>query len=72
MITITNDSIDYDTDTPSDEAKDQLVSLQFCDQELQRIQAQAAAYQTVCMAYSKVLNVALACEAMQGDKITFN
>jgi hypothetical protein len=54
------DNIDYDTDTLSDEAKAQLVSMQFCDQELARLHAQAAAYQTARMAYAKALQEALA------------
>ena len=33
--------------------------MQFCDQELQRLQAQAAAYQTARMAYAKALQSAL-------------
>ena len=32
MPAIKIDNVDYDTDTLSDEAKAQLVSLQFCDQ----------------------------------------
>ena len=43
MTTINIDNIEYDTDKLSDDAKAQLVSLQFCDQELARLQAQAAA-----------------------------
>ena len=43
MTTINIDNIEYDTDKLSDEAKAQLVSLQFCDQELARLQSQAAA-----------------------------
>ena len=54
------DNTDYDTDTLSNEAKAQLISLQFCDQELARLQAQAAAYQTARMAYAKALQEALA------------
>ena len=46
MTTIKIDDKEYDLDTLSDEAKAQLFSLQFCDQELQRLQAQAAAIQT--------------------------
>ena len=49
MPTIKIDNLDYDSDTLSAEAKAQLVSLQFCDQELARLQAQAAAYQTACI-----------------------
>ena len=59
MPTISIDNIDYDTSNFSDEAKAQLVSLQFCDQELARFQAQVAAYQTARMAYAKALQAAL-------------
>jgi hypothetical protein len=59
MPTITIDNINYETEKLSDEAKDQLVSLQFCDQELARLQAQAAAIQTARMAYAKALQAAL-------------
>ena len=68
MTTIKIDNIEYDTDKLSDEAKVQLMSLQFCDQELQRLQAQAAAYQTARMAYAKALQSALPV----GDTIKFN
>ena len=59
MTTIKIDDVEYDADKLSDEAKAQLVSLQFCDQELQRLQAQAAAIQTARMAYAKALQAAL-------------
>ena len=65
------DNIEYDTDKFSDEAKAQLVSLQFCDQELARLQAQAAAYQTARMAYAKALQAALPV-APAGDTLKFN
>ena len=70
MTTIKIDNIDYDTDKLSDEAKAQLMSLQFCDQELQRLQAQAAAIQTARMAYSKALQSALPTPPV-GDTIKF-
>ena len=70
MTTIKIDNVDYDLDKLSDEAKAQLASIQFCDQELQRLQAQAAAYQTARIAYSKALNEALT--PAMGDKISFN
>ena len=71
MTTINIDNIEYDTEKLSDEAKAQLVSLQFCDQELQRLQAQAAAIQTARIAYSKALQSAL--PAMPaGDTLKFN
>jgi hypothetical protein len=71
MPTIKIDNVDYDTDTLSDDAKAQLVSLQFCDQELARLQAQAAAYQTARMAYAKALKDALP-TAPVGDTLKFN
>ena len=71
MTTINIDNVEYDTEKLSDEAKAQLVSLQFCDQELQRLQAQAAAIQTARMAYAKALQSAL--PAMPaGDTLKFN
>ena len=70
MPTIIINNVDYDTANLSDEAKAQLISLQFCDQELQRLQAQAAAYQTARMAYAKALNEALT--PAMGEKFTFN
>ena len=71
MTTINIDNIDDDTDKLSDEAKAQLVSLQFCDQELQRLQAQSAAYQTARMAYAKALQSALPAMPL-GDTLKFN
>ena len=71
MTSIKIDNIDYDTDKLSGEAKAQLMSLQFCDQELQRLQAQAAAIQTARMAYSKALQVALP-SVPAGDTLKFN
>ena len=71
MPSIKIDNVEYDTDKLSDEAKAQLVSLQFCDQELQRLQALAAAIQTARMAYAKALQSAL--PAMPaGDTLKFN
>jgi hypothetical protein len=71
MPTISIDNIDYDTSNFSDEAKAQLVSLQFCDQELARLQAQAAAIQTARMAYAKALQAALPV-APVSDTLKFN
>ena len=71
MTTINIDNVEYDTDKLSDEAKAQLVSLQFCDQELQRLQAQAAAIQTARIAYSKALQSALPTMPL-GDTLKFN
>jgi hypothetical protein len=59
MPTITIDNKSYDLDNLSAEARAQLVSLQFVDQELARLQAQAAAMQTARNAYAKALQAAL-------------
>jgi len=59
MPAIKIDDKEYDVDTLSEEAKDQLASIQFVDSELARLQAKAAALQTARMAYSKALQAAL-------------
>ena len=55
MATIKIDEKEYDTDTLSDEAKVQLQNVQFVDQELARLNAQAAVMQTARIAYAKAL-----------------
>lgn len=79
MSTIVIDDKEYDLDKMSDEAKAQLISIQYCDQELQRLQLQVAAMQTARMAYGRALHEALeggeqAKPAMQfkGDTIKFS
>lgn len=52
---ITIDNKEYDLNDLSSDAKAQLASIQFVDQELARLQAQAAALQTARMAYVKAL-----------------
>ncbi len=59
MTTIKIDDKDYNLETLSDEAKNQLVSLQFVDAELQRLNAQAAVLQTARLAYANALKQAL-------------
>ena len=49
------DDKDYDLDTLSQEAKDQLTSLQFVDNELIRLNAQVAVYSTARNGYSAAL-----------------
>ena len=60
MAAITIDNIEYDTDTFSAEAKNQLTSIQFVDSELARLNAQAAVLQTARIAYANALKEALA------------
>lgn len=55
MPTITIDNKTYDLDALSNEAKAQLTSIQFVDQELARLQAKSAAMQTARAAYARAL-----------------
>jgi hypothetical protein len=55
MPSITIDNKNYDFDALSDEAKAQLTSIQFVDQELARLQAKSAAMQTARAAYARAL-----------------
>jgi len=59
MPTIKIDNIDYDLDSLSDDAKVQLQSIQFVDQELAKLQMQVAAMQTARNAYINALKAAL-------------
>jgi hypothetical protein len=60
MPTVKIDNKEYDFDSLSQAAKEQLQSLKFVDGELQRLQAQAAVLQTARAAYSKALNESIA------------
>ena len=71
MTKITIDDKEYDLDTLSDEAKNQLVSLQYVDQELQQLNAQAAVLQTARLAYANALKEALPKEKKKKG-LTFN
>jgi hypothetical protein len=66
MTIIKIDDKDYDTETLSDEAKAQIQSIQYVDQELAKLNAQAAVVQTARIAYAKALNDAL------GTDLVFN
>lgn len=59
MPNIKIDNKEYDLDSLSDECKAQLVSIQFVEQELARLQAQAAVLQTARTAYVKALQATL-------------
>ena len=56
---VTIDDKEYDLDKLSDDAKNQLVSLQYVDGELQKLNAQAAVLQTARIAYAQALKEAL-------------
>lgn len=72
MTTIRINDVEYKIEDLSHESKAQLASIQFCDQEIQRLQALAAAMQTARLGYMKALQSELASEVMHGDKISFN
>ena len=55
MPNITIDGKEYDTESMSEDALGQLQSLQFVDNELMRLRAQAAAMQTARNAYAGAL-----------------
>ena len=55
MATISIDDKEYDLDNLSDEAKQQVISLQFVQAEIKRLDAQIAVYKTASIAYSSAL-----------------
>ncbi len=59
MPTIRIDDREYEMEQLSPDAKAQLASLHFVDNELARLQGQIAALQTARMAYAKALKDAL-------------
>jgi hypothetical protein len=59
MATVTIDNVSYELDSLSSEAKAQLQSLQYVEQELQRLQAMTAALQTARNAYASALIASL-------------
>ena len=55
MATIKIDDQEYDTDDLSDKAKEQIVSLQFVQGELKKLEGQMAVYRTAQSAYTTAL-----------------
>ena len=55
MPNITIDGKEYDLDALSDQAKEQVVNLQFAQGEVQRLNAKIAVSQTAIAAYSAAL-----------------
>jgi hypothetical protein len=56
MPNITIDGKEYDTDQLSDEARNQLISIQFVDRKIQELNLEKAAYQTARNTYAKALS----------------
>jgi hypothetical protein len=65
MPEVTIDGKNYDTDQLSDEARNQLISIQYVDRKLQEVQLEQAAYQTARNAYTKALREILQKEQTQ-------
>ncbi len=59
MATITIDGKEFEYDSLSDKAKENLVSLQFVQTELKRVEAQIAVYKTAEIGYAKALKAAM-------------
>lgn len=55
MATIKIDDVEYDSDKLSESAKAQVVSLQFCQSEINRLKSELAVYQTASAAYTTAL-----------------
>ena len=67
MPTITIDGKEYDSDKLSEQARNQILSLQFVDRKLQELKAGIAAYQTARNAYAKALSEILKKDDMSTD-----
>ena len=67
MSTVKIDNKDYDLNKMSPEAKEQLASLQYTDQEINRLKAQLAMAQTARNAYAKALEHALLSYGFSAD-----
>jgi hypothetical protein len=63
MPNITIDGKEYDTDQLSDEARNQLISIQFVDRKIQELNLEKAAYQTARNTYARALS-----EILQKDE----
>jgi len=59
MLNVTIDGQEYDLEQLSDEARQQLESLQFVDRRIGELQSELAVMQTARMAYANALKAAL-------------
>ena len=60
MAKLNIDGVEYDTDAMTDAAKAHLKSIQFCENELRQLQAEASSLQTARNAYIVALKAELA------------
>ena len=72
MPNIRINDIDYDLDTLSEDAKAQLQSIRFVDQELGRLNAQSAVLQTARRSYVSALQQALPSAINADESIKLN
>ena len=77
MATFTIDGKEYDSDDLSEDAKGQIISLQYVQAELQRIGHQAAVLETAKLAYGRALKESLGEEPDEefeivGDDLSFD
>ena len=67
MATVKIDNKDYELEDLSQEARNQLQAIQYVDQEIVRLNLQAAAMQTARNAYGQALNAALGTEGSEEE-----
>jgi len=67
MTKITIDDTQYEFEDLSDEAKNLLQSIQFLDNDITRLNAQIAAYQTARNTYGRALKEKLGVTEVEGD-----
>ena len=71
MAQINIDGKNYEFDQLTEQAKANLASLQFVDQEIRRLQAHLAALQTARIAYGNALSKELSPDGLSGEVIKF-
>jgi hypothetical protein len=64
----TVDGKEYDTDKLSDEARNQLISIQYVGRKIQELNLEQAAYQTARNAYARALTDMLNTEGAQNEE----
>ena len=63
------DNCDYDTEKMSEDARQQVINLQFTDAEIARLTGQLAMAQTARKSYAKALEAALSMYGFEAEKV---
>jgi len=71
MAKVTIDGVDYDTDTMSQESRQQLETLMMTEQKIRQMQAELAMMQTARQAYAAALKASLVAAPESGLGETF-